>query len=155
MHLFYGGFLSQWYPCKFTINGIEYNCAEQWMMAEKARLFKDNDTLMSIMTTSNPSTQKSLGKQVKGFDKEKWETVAREVVYLGNLAKFTQNHDLLELLYDTDEEELVEASPTDCIWGIGLAEHDPAALDKSQWRGTNWLGECIMRVRSDLKSRKH
>lgn len=154
MHFFYGGFLSQWYPCTFTIDGIYYNCTEQWMMAEKARLFKDEESLTAIMATDSPREQKAIGRKIKDFDKAKWEHVAKEVVYLGNLAKFTQNEDLLEQLLDTDDEELVEASPTDCIWGIGLAEDNPDCHDKSKWRGTNWLGECIMRVRTDIKSRK-
>lgn len=154
MHFFYGGFLSQWYPCNFTIDNISYNCTEQWMMAEKARLFKDEESLAAIMATDSPREQKAIGRKIKDFDKAKWEHVAKEVVYLGNLAKFTQNEELLEQLLDTDDEELVEASPTDCIWGIGLAEGNPDCYDKSKWRGTNWLGECIMRVRTDIKSRK-
>lgn len=153
MIFFYGGFMSQWHPCKFSINDVEYNCAEQWMMAEKARCFKDSEALQAIMDTDDPREQKAIGRNINGFDKERWESVAKEVVYLGNLAKFTQNPDLLELLEDTEEEELVEASPTDCIWGIGLAEGDPNCYDRSKWRGTNWLGECIMRVRKDINDR--
>ena len=148
--MFYGGVFSQWYPSPFTIDGIEYDCAEQYMMAEKARVFYDNDSLAKIMATSDPRKQKALGRKIKGFKKEVWEQVAKRVVYRGNCAKFTQNLKLLTELFKTDGKTLVEASPYDCVWGIGLGENDPKAHDRSQWRGTNWLGEILTDLRKNL-----
>lgn len=147
---FYGGPLSQWYPCTFVIDGATYNCAEQWMMAQKARLFWDVEALARIMATRDPAEQKALGKKVRGFKKAVWEAVARDVVVRGNLAKFSQNRELLAGLLDMHEDELVEASATDCIWGIGLDQDDPAIHDRANWRGTNWLGLCLMEVRDAL-----
>jgi ribA/ribD-fused uncharacterized protein len=150
MVLFWNGPFSQWYPSEFEINGIQYNCCEQYMMAEKARLFGDEDTLKEIMETDSPREQKKLGRQVSDFDQSKWEEIAQEVVYQGNLAKFSQNPDLKEILFSTQDKILVEASPYDKIWGIGLSADDPRAEDRSQWLGTNWLGEALSQVRSDL-----
>jgi hypothetical protein len=152
--LFYGGYFSQWFKCDFEIDGIKYNCAEQWMMAEKARLFGDDDALNIIMEARKPAVQKATGKAVKGFDREKWEAVARDIVFKGNMAKFSQNPDLKLVLMKTQGSTLVEASPTDRIWGIGVGISDPKAQNRGTWRGTNWLGEVLMRVREELAKNK-
>lgn len=148
---FWNGVFSQWYTSKFVIEGVEYNCCEQYMMAQKALLFNDMESHKMIMYSKSPDEQKRFGRRVKGFDKDKWEAVCRQIVFDANMAKFTQNPKMLEELMDTKELEIVEASPYDKIWGIGLHETDPKALDKSQWEGTNWLGEAIMSVREKLK----
>jgi ribA/ribD-fused uncharacterized protein len=152
--LFWGGTYSQWCPSKFTIDGIEYNCCEQYMMARKAKLFGDNDAYREIMKSKDPAYQKQIGRQVKGFEKNEWESICRQIVYDGNYAKFTQNPVMKEELMATGDMEIVEASPHDKIWGIGLHETDPRAWDKSTWKGTNWLGEAIMQVRETLKKEK-
>ena len=147
---FYGGVCSQWYPSKFTIDGIEYNCAEQYMMAKKAELFGDKEHYDLIMDIDDPSWQKAFGRAVKNFNKEEWEKVAKKHVYDANYAKFNQNTDLLVELIGYGDREIVEASADDKIWGIGLAVNDPKIHDKTNWEGTNWLGEVIMKVRKDL-----
>ena len=156
-HLFWGGPFSQWYSAPFRIDKVEYNTAEKWMMACKARLFDDQETLKKIMDESDPSKQKKLGKIVANFKKEVWEEIQANgkprcwnFVYRGNFAKFTQNPGLLGELYNTKGKEITEASPYDFLWGIGLGENDPKALDKSQWRGKNWLGEVLTQLREDL-----
>lgn len=148
---FWNGVFSQWYPSRFSIEGIEYGCCEQYMMAQKALLFDDLESHKMIMCSQSPDVQKELGRRVKGFDKEKWEAVCRQIVFDANMAKFSQNPEMREELMYTDNLEIVEASPYDKIWGIGLHETDPKALDKSQWEGTNWLGEAIMSVREKLR----
>jgi len=147
---FWSGPFSNWHPSPFQIDGIWYNCSEQFMMAEKARLFKDEATLKKILSAVDPREQKAYGRQVAGFDKEKWELVAREAVYKGCYAKFTQNPDLLRELVATAGTTLVETSPEDCLWGIGLRKTDSRALNRSTWRGTNWLGEILTRVRDNI-----
>ena len=149
-HFFWGGFLSQWYISDFKIDNVVYNCAEQFMMAYKAKLFNDEESYKKILNTKKPKEQKRLGRMVKNFEINKWNKIAKEIVYKGNYDKFTQNEVLkLKLLNTTGL--LVEASPYDTIWGIGLSESDPDAKNSNKWRGKNWLGEILTKLREDLK----
>ncbi len=148
---FYGSVYSQWAMRDMNVNDKTYNCCEQYMMAEKARLFNDDHALDHIMLAIDPSVQKSWGRKVKNFDKDKWEEIARDTVYVANFAKFTQDKDAKQQLLATGDKVIVEASPYDCIWGVGLRCDDPKVLDSKNWRGTNWLGEAIMEVRHILK----
>lgn len=149
---FYGGPGSQWYPSKFVIEGVEYNCGEQYMMAEKARLFKDDDALDIIMGTDNPKIQKAAGRTVRNFNKHEWDENRKLIVYRANFAKFTQNSACLDWLLESIGTTLVEASPWDTIWGIGLSAKDPRAQSRETWQGTNDLGEIETQVRNDIIS---
>lgn len=151
---FWGGWPSQWAKSSFEIDGVPYNCCEQFMMAEKARVFGDTAIEAEILTTDSPATHKKLGRKVQGFDKDTWNRVCRGIVYRGNLARFEQNTDLLQLLMDTGERVVVEASPRDRIWGIGMGASNPDAEDPEKWRGRNWLGVALMQVREELKRRQ-
>ena len=141
---------SQWYPSDFIIDGVKYNCCEQYMMAQKAKLFNDNEMLNAIMQTSDPREIKVYGRQVKNFDAKKWEENCRDIVFAANYAKFSQNPKLKEFLLSTGDEVIAEASPYDNIWGIGLKADDPLAQNESTWKGTNYLGKAIMAVRESL-----
>ena len=145
--------LSQWWPSRFQVDGVEYNCAEQFMMAEKARMFHDEEMLAKIMETTHPKEMKAYGRAVSGFDKETWDSSCYEIVKKGNFAKFTQNPDLLTFLLGTKNRILVEASPRDRIWGIGMGKANPNAQCPSNWRGTNLLGFALTEVR-DLLAEK-
>lgn len=148
---FYGGPFSNWYPCVFKdIKGIEFNCSEQYMMYYKALLFGDHLMAEHILGEKHPREQKSMGKLVQGFELDKWQNFAKEIVWMGCYHKFTQNPDLMESLIATKGTLLVEASPTDRIWGIGLDEHDPLIHDPANWDGTNWLGEVLTDLRDRL-----
>lgn len=149
---FWSGPFSQWYPSKFHYNGKDYNCAEQFMMAQKASVFGDYDTLLKIMDTDQPKTQKALGRKVANFDPDLWTKIAKLVVSKGTMLKYTQNPDLAKMLLATGDTLLVEASPYDKVWGVGLAEDDPRILDQAQWQGTNWLGEILTHVRDTVIS---
>lgn len=148
--LFYGGIFSQWFRSPFDIDETTYNTAEQWMMACKARHFSDEKALARIMKAGHPAEQKKLGRTVVGFTVAEWNQVARDYVYKGNYAKFSQDQQLRQNLLKTKGTTLVEASPQDRLWGIGLGLDDPDALDRSKWRGVNWLGEVLTRVRDDM-----
>lgn len=148
--LFWHGIFSQWHACRFEVDGVTYVSAEQYMMARKAELFGDEETRVAIMQATSPKEQKALGRQVKHFVADRWNAVARDIVYQGNLAKFRQNPELREALFATTGTTLVEASPYDTIWGIGRGENDPRARNRETWNGTNWLGEVLDRVRVDL-----
>lgn len=151
---FYTGPFSQWKVCKFsTDEGVIFTSAEQYMMYKKAKLFNDTKTAKMIMEATKPKDQKALGRLVKNFDKQKWDAVARDIVYNGNYHKFKQNPDLWRSLELTKGTTLVEASPTDRIWGIGLDAKDKRCLSRDTWLGTNWLGEVLVKVRDDLEAR--
>jgi len=147
---FWHGPFSQFYPSCFNVEGVNYNCSEQYMMFKKALLFADMTAAKKIIAESNPAKLKKLGRAVKNFDKLKWEDVAREIVFQGNLAKFSQNDGLREYLLTTKSTTLVEASPFDKIWGIGLSAEDPRAISRETWQGTNWLGEILTLIRDNL-----
>jgi ribA/ribD-fused uncharacterized protein len=141
---------SQWYPAEFAIGGLQFHCAEQYMMYCKALLFDDEEIAHKILDASSPRTQKSLGRKVRHFSESVWEEHSHEIVYTGNHAKFTQNPPLKAALLATAGTILVEASPHDRIWGIGLAEDDPRIHDRKQWQGQNRLGEILTRLREIL-----
>ncbi len=149
---FWGGIYSQWHRARIKIDGMYFHTCEHWMIYNKAKFFNDQEALAEIAKTKDPGRHKSIGRKVKNFDRDKWNTISRLVVYRGNLAKFTQHRDLMEELSLTEGQLIVEASPTDSVWGIGMEKDDPDALYPSRWRGTNWLGEAIMQVRSDIKT---
>lgn len=149
--LFFGGFMSQWYPCTFRLHGVSYNCAEQCMMAQKALYFDDPVAHRRIMQADLPSEQKMIGRLVKKFDAKQWAKVSYRIVLMGNLAKFTQNARLRELLLLTEGNTIAEASPIDRIWGIGLGVDDPRALDPQNWPGENLLGKVLMEVRDEFQ----
>jgi len=147
---FYNGPFCQWASSPIVVDGVRYNCAEQYMMAKKALLFEDGEAYLAIMATSDPSEQKRIGRRVRGFRREVWDVVSRDVVARANLAKFTSTPRLYRELTSTEGHVLVEASPTDDVWGVKLFENDPAVHDRSKWRGTNWLGQVLTDLREHL-----
>ncbi len=129
-----------------------YNCAEQYMMAQKALLFKDIEAHDDIMKTLSPRQQKMRGREIKNFDQKTWDENRLSIVLGANSAKFTQNFDLMLYLLGTGDKPIVEASPEDKIWGIGLSANDPLAQNRETWKGANLLGECLTQVRVLIKS---
>lgn len=153
MVLFWGNrdIYSNWHPSLFVIDDVQYANVEQYMMAEKARCFGDADTEQAILRTTNPKDIKALGRAVRNYVDERWVAVRPEVVTRACIAKFSQNEALRRQLLATGDKLIVEASPVDAIWGIGLAENDPRALDPQQWRGQNLLGIALMKAREVIR----
>ena len=163
---FYGGYLSQWYPCAFSakppilglaenhtsfeVQGGSFNCAEQWMMMGKAAVFNDEEIAEQIFESTDPKVMKQLGRQVKNFDEDVWVKSRLGIVYLGNYMKFSQNPELKKKLLATKGKILVEASPYDKIWGVGLSKDDKRIRWPSEWLGLNLLGFTLMKVRAAL-----
>ncbi|CAM9708502.1 unnamed protein product [Ectocarpus fasciculatus] len=141
---------SQWTPSAFVVENVEYSCAEQYMMAEKAKLFGDEDSRQKIMATDNPRDHKDLGRCVSDYDQDLWDQHKWSIVERGNYAKFTQNEMMGQRLLDTGETLLAEASPYDRVWGIGLRADNPAARTPSSWRGQNLLGNILQEVRTRI-----
>jgi ribA/ribD-fused uncharacterized protein len=144
------GCLSQWWPTSFRVEGTTYRSAEQFMMAAKARLFGDANTERRIIATQEPAEAKALGREVRGFDENIWAEHRFGIVVAAGMAKFAENRDLRAYLGSTSGRVLVEASPRDRVWGIGLAASDEQARDPRQWRGLNLLGFALMDVRATL-----
>lgn len=144
---------SQWYKCKFTVDYIVFSSAEQAMMYFKAILFGDIKMSKKILQTYDPKECKALGRRVENFDELVWIQTREEIVYRINKAKFTQNKHLCNRLLATKGTILVEASPYDKIWGIGLSESDLRAKDENQWRGQNLLGKILTELREEILSK--
>lgn len=142
---------SQWHRCEFFADGLRFVAAEQYMMFHKAMLFGDIETAQQIMATSDVRKQKELGRKVKNFNEGIWAHNRRRIVYEANRYKFTQNHYLFEALMHTGDKVLVEASPYDTIWGVGLAADNPAIVDPSKWLGKNYLGLVLTMLREDFR----
>lgn len=142
---------SQWFPCQFKEDGITYTTAEHYMMAEKARLFNDHDILEDIMQAESPNQAKKLGRKIKDFNPEIWDQHKYKLVKQGNFLKFSQDESLKKFLLSTGDKILVEASPYDSIWGIGMLETDPGVNNPVLWKGENLLGFALMEVRDELK----
>lgn len=147
--------LSQWFYAPFTLENSRYPTAEHYMMAQKAQLFKDNNKLTEILACDSPQTAKQLGREVNNFDEQLWKQHCFEYVVKGNLGKFSQNIALREFLLSTGEQVLVEASPRDRIWGIGMGASNPDANHPERWRGQNLLGFALMQVRAQLRQMNH
>ena len=141
---------SNWYKIDFIAEDIQFNCSEQHMMYKKAMLFNDTEIAEEILKTKSQSKQKALGRKVRNFDSKVWNDNCKEIVYQGNKAKFLQNENIFKHLMKTKGKTLVEASPVDKIWGIGLTEDHPHAQNRAKWRGKNWLGEVLTKLREDL-----
>ncbi len=142
---------SQWWPSPFTVEGVEYQTAEHWMMAQKASLFKDEKHFRHVLACATPAEAKKVGRLVANFDGRVWDEHKYELVKQGNYHKFSQHPALGEFLLGTGERVLVEASPVDKIWGIGLAKADEKVYDPGQWKGENLLGFALMEVRDELR----
>ena len=142
---------SQWFDCRFTVDGMEYHTTEQYMMAQKAMLFGDRDIYKKIMAADTPKEYKSLGREVRNFDSAAWDARKYEIVLRGNIAKFSQNEPLKQFLLGTGDKVIAEASPYDGVWGIKRGMDDPEAQNPDLWEGENLLGFALMEVRAMLR----
>lgn len=146
------GCFSQWWPSEFVVDGVRYATAEHWMMAGKARLFGDADAERRALEAVHPKQAKDAGRSVRGFDEAEWERHRFELVVQGSVHKFGADPRLRDYLLGTESRVLVEASPLDRVWGIGLAADDERAQDPARWRGMNLLGFALMEARQRLSA---
>lgn len=144
--------LSQWWPSPFTVDGVAYASAEHWMMAAKARLFGDPPAERAALSATSPAAAKKAGRLVRGFDEDVWTRERFALVVEGSLHKFGQDPELAGFLLATGDRVLVEASPLDRIWGVGLAADDERVERPREWRGLNLLGFALMEARERLRS---
>lgn len=142
---------SQWWQSDFKVDNVVYKTAEHFMMAEKARLFNDEDIFEKIINTNHPNEVKKLGRKVKNFNPEQWDDSKFGIVKAANFYKFSQTPELKKFLLSTGNRIIVEASPVDAIWGIGMAKNDAGIENPNNWKGENLLGYALMEVRDELK----
>jgi ribA/ribD-fused uncharacterized protein len=141
---------SQWYESGFEEDGVFYQTAEHYMMAGKAKLFGDEESFAKVLASSSPSEAKKIGRSVQGFEEEVWLRNRFPLVVQANRLKFSQNPELGDFLAKTGDRILVEASPVDKIWGVGLASDDKNIQNPNLWKGLNLLGFALMKVRGLL-----
>lgn len=144
------GYLSNWYPSKFTVNDVDFSSMEQYMMYKKAVCFGDKDMANKILATDDVSEIKAFGRLVANYNESYWNGVRQIVVFEGLTAKFSQNEDLKAKLKATDNSILAECAVKDRIWGIGLSMNNPDRLQIDKWKGQNLLGYALMTVRERL-----
>jgi ribA/ribD-fused uncharacterized protein len=151
------GYLGNWYNSPFTIDNIQFINSEQYFMWRKLKEFDpDNDQLeKELLKSTNSAEMKAIGQQVKNYKDKVWATIRYDVMKTGLLQKFIQNPHLLTKLLNTKDAILVEASPRDKIWGIGLNAEHAMSVGKENWPGENLLGKCLMEVREMLKNTKN
>lgn len=140
---------SQWFEAEFVVDGQRYATAEHFMMAEKAALFGDQDIRAQVLLAPTPNAAKALGRKVRGFNEHEWLEHRYEIVVRANRAKFSQNPELHAFLKETGSSIIVEASPVDSIWGIGLAQDHQNASNPNLWQGLNLLGFALMQIRDE------
>lgn len=145
------GEFSNHFMADFEIFGHVYCCVEQYMMAQKALIFKNLGLVNEILNSRNPVEMKHLGRMVEGFDPARWERVKKKVVKRAVSAKFSQNEELKKKLLETGDKMLVEANPNDRIWGIGFCKSDKKVMEKIDEWGENLLGKILMEVREELR----
>ncbi len=154
-HYGYWGCFSNFYPCKFKENNIEYNCTEQYMMKKKQELFDPLNRILSdkIMKSNNPSEIKKFGRSVKNFNQETWDLNKFDIMTNGLKLKFSQNLDIKAKLKETTTKKIYEASPYDRIWGTGFNKNDTIKKileNNVDELGQNLLGKALEKVRSEL-----
>jgi ribA/ribD-fused uncharacterized protein len=145
---------SQWWPAQFTVEGQNYKSAEHYMMAQKAKLFDDHSSFWKILLCDKPAEAKELGRQVKNFNETRWLQHRYEIVLQGSIHKFKQNESLKAFLLNTNDRVIVEASPVDRIWGIGLTADSKNVENPAKWNGLNLLGFALMEARYVLRGKK-
>ena len=146
---FFGGYLSNFFPCSFMLDGCQFNSVEQAYMAKKAAEFNDEESLVKIFNLTNPYKIKKAGQQIKNFNELHWNLIKVDVMFSCCWAKFTSNINLRNNLLSTTKP-LVEANPWDSFWGCGLYLSDPTIDDPSKHPGENKLGLVLEKVRSKL-----
>jgi len=147
---FWAGEFSNWHNAKIEYKGEKFANTEQAYMWEKALHFDDYEIAELILNEPNPKENKKLGRQVKGFNAAEWLNVSFDLMLEINRAKYSQHESLKWQLINTGDRLLVEASPFDEIWGIGLTAAEAVNTPEEEWPGMNLLGKCLTKLRGEI-----
>lgn len=144
---------SNFYPSKFTADGKNFNCSEQYFMKKKQEMFDPTNVQLAnaIMAETSPAKIKAFGRQVKNYDETKWNQERYRVMKEALMYKFGQNQNMKQILMSTGNKILCECTNLDKIWASGLHITDPDRFDETKWKGQNLLGKALMEVRNELK----
>jgi ribA/ribD-fused uncharacterized protein len=143
--------LSNHYTSPFTLSGEKFNCMEQYMVVQKARVFEDQETVNKVMKETNPVKQKQLGKSIKGLNEDHWQSQAEDMMLPGLLAKFHQNNACKDLLLKTGNNIIIEANPQDKFLGAGVSLFSPDLWSVDKHPGKNIMGKLLQRVRESIR----
>lgn len=151
--VFWGSPFSNFFPCDFVIDDVHWKTSEQYFMAMKAMTFNDTETYEKILKAEHPRDAKKLGREVKGYDDAVWSGVREQFMHDAVYAKFSQNEDLKNFLFDEEFEGkgFVEGSPFDGVWGVKMDWRNPMVDDEANWNGLNLLGKTLDKVREELR----
>lgn len=147
----YGAF-SNWAPTPFTVDGVSFSTAEQYIMYRKCLTFGDTVTAEKLLSSDSPKEQKALGREAAGYIDSVWAGIRQTVAIRGLYAKFSQDAELKRLLLGTGDAVLVECTSNDRIWACGLDRDDDDRLSADRWKGQNILGFALMEVRNMLRA---
>ncbi len=145
------GYLSNWYPSPFELEGIHFSSVEQYIMYRKCMIFGDETSAKAVLATEDTAAQQAIGRKATGYIGSVWAGMRQMVVFRGLMAKFSQNEDLKQKLLDTGDAYLVECAGSDRIWACGVRLMDDKRFDAANWIGDNILGFALMEVRTTLR----
>ena len=148
-YYFWGGSnpLSNFHKCDFQENDVSFTSVEQYFVYKKAHHFSDEVAKQKVLTLQDPVQIKRT--MIKGYDKAQWAPMSERVMEQGLSLKFHQDEGMKKALLATEHRELIEASPYDSMWGIGIGLHSESLTDKTKW-GSNRLGKLLMEIRERL-----
>lgn len=144
------GFLSNWYPSTFELDGLTFSSVEQYIMYKKCMQFGDREAANAVMATHSPAKQQAIARKAKGYNDVVWKGLRQPVAMRGLFEKFKQSPNLLEQLLETRDSYLVECAVSDRSWACGISLYDDARFNLANWKGSNILGFALMEVREML-----
>ena len=150
---FWGGPFSNFAPIEGGIefDGFRFPTSEHVFMYIKAKMFRDDEIAEQIKNAPDPKTAKNLGRKVREFNEKVWEQRRINAMKTAVQHKFDASPEFRnELLKEKYRNKtFVEASPYDCVWGIGMPMEDPNVNNEHEWRGLNLLGNILTKLRDE------
>ena len=141
---------SNFHPASFTYNKHKFHCSEQLIQYTKAKFFGDTEIADKILACTSAFESKKLSREITNFDRDRWNSHARNLCTDGIMAKFLQNEHLSKLLLSTESKTLVECC-FDPTWGTGVPIHDNACLNPDNWSSQGILGMILEDIRGKLR----
>jgi ribA/ribD-fused uncharacterized protein len=139
---------------KFAGKFVDIPFSERAIMLAKASLMGDEAIFAKILKAADQPSTKELGRQVSPWNEKLWQTYVCAIAYDVVLAKFRAVPEANEMLLNVTEDYIVEASPRDRHWGVGMGAKNEDISIPSAWKGSNILGWALMEARQELRNIK-